>query len=153
MGPPRDTPASQREYLINIASQVERAARDALDGRYEINDVFEQEPALKLITHIVKLNEGFAALMETKGHTRSFEGESPRKRKLVSKYEASAAELYGRISEYPELIDVLPADQLECPGPSENIMEHIAESYNENRGPELGTVSSVHDCDLVRSLG
>lgn len=146
MGPPRNSPTSQREYLIRLASRFERAARDALEGRYQTNPVFDHDPALKLITQVVHLNEGFSSLMSKKGHTRKFQGESPSfsESKTVAKYETMAAQLYNILEEYPELLDIVPTDGLGCPGPSDDsIMDHIAASYNENRGPELGTVSPL----------
>ncbi|GAB1316632.1 P-loop containing nucleoside triphosphate hydrolase protein [Madurella fahalii] len=144
MGPPRDGPASQREYLTRLASKFERAAHDALEGRYQANPVFDHDPGLKLITRVVHLNDGFSSLMSKKGHTRKFQGDSPSssESKAVARYETMAAQLYATLEEYPELIDIVPVQGLECTGPSDDsIMEHIAASYNENRGPELGTFS------------
>lgn len=149
LGAPRDTAASQREHLIKVASRFERAAHDALEGRYDINPIFDDDPSLKLATRIVTLNEGFSSLMMKKGHTRRFQGEGSANKwvngaenKAASRYEADAAQVYATVSDFPELMDVLPVHGFECLGPSnDDIMEYIASAFNENRGPELGTVS------------
>jgi hypothetical protein len=56
MGQPRNTPASQRECLVRLASKFERIVRDALDGRYEGSTLFAERPELKLATKIIGLN-------------------------------------------------------------------------------------------------
>jgi hypothetical protein len=63
IGPPRDSLASQQEYLVKLASHFERIVRDALDSRYEGNPIFTENGELKLATKIRGLNEGFADLM------------------------------------------------------------------------------------------
>lgn len=73
MGQPRNTPASQRECLVRLASKFERIVRDALDGRYEGSTSFAERPELKLATKIIGLNEGFSDLLSLKGHTWRFQ--------------------------------------------------------------------------------
>ncbi|KAK3361127.1 hypothetical protein B0T24DRAFT_114781 [Lasiosphaeria ovina] len=68
MGPPRADPASQRQFLSGLASKFEGIVRDALEGRYESDPIFEDNPGMKLITKVRTLSEGFSSLMWRSGH-------------------------------------------------------------------------------------
>jgi hypothetical protein len=141
MGPPRDSPASQRECLVKVAARFERIVRDALDGRYDGNPIFSDKPELKLATKIMDLNEGFTDLVWKKGHTWEFMGKS-RKTGLgnLLEYEKTSNVVLASTSSIPELQQVI-CDNTVCSAPlDEDIMNQIEKYYKESRGPELGTV-------------
>ncbi len=143
MGPPRDSPASQRECLVKLASHFERIVRDALDGRYEGNPIFTENGELKLATEIRALNEGFADLMRQKGHAWEFTTESGREpSKTLVEYVGKAREIQASVLSMPEIeIEHLGAHDVDTfPPASGSIMKHIEKCYRESRGPELATV-------------
>lgn len=155
MGIPKDSPVSQRECLIKLASRFERIVLDALDGRYERNPFFETNPKSKLITQILDLNEGFSDLIWKKGHTWKFLSKRTEKGvPAVEAYEKNLSLIYTDAVELPELQQIV-CDKLECDDPLEQpIMDHIEKCYRESRGPELGTVSSRgHTQPFARFLG
>lgn len=141
MGPPRDSTASQRECLVKLASQFERIVRDALDGRYEGNQIFSEKPGLKLATEIMDLNEGFSNLMWQSGHTWEFDDKKKVDEHQESPmYEKKAARILESVSSTPELRPLVCTTTI-CPETlEESIMDHIEECYKKSRGPELGTV-------------
>ena len=173
MGDPRSNAYGQRQCLIKLASEFERVVRDALDGRYDGNMLFTWKPELKLITRILHLNEGFSDTMWKLGHTRPFYEPRPpqsdsrvslafeppifidkkaKKAKKAKKPDAHPMEYEGKVSQLhsagfvlPELRDIVTAEDFVCPvlSTSPSIMEHIKESYETSRGPELGTVSHI----------
>jgi hypothetical protein len=151
MGQPRNTPASQRECLVRLASKFERIVRDALDGRYEGSTLFAERPELKLATKIIGLNEGSSDLLSLKGHTWRFQrGEeinikTSTGQKLSAgdeplKYEEEANEIRAAASSIPELQHIVVSDNQIWPKPPVGIMDHIESHYRMSRGPELGTV-------------
>jgi hypothetical protein len=140
MGPPRDSSASQRECLVKLASQFERIVRDALDGRYEGNQIFSEKSELKLATEIIDLNEGFSEMMWRMGQRWKFDDEEVCDEGESLAYEAKAATILGSVSSTPELGPLVCTTTI-CPETSEeSIMQHIEECYKKSRGPELGTV-------------
>jgi hypothetical protein len=140
MGSPRDSSASQRECLVKLASQFERIVRDALDGRYEGNQIFSEKPELKLATEIIDLNEGFSEMMWRMGQRWRFDDEVTGDEGESLAYEAKAATILGSVFSTPELRPLVCTTTI-CPETSEeSIMHHIEECYKESRGPELGTV-------------
>jgi hypothetical protein len=144
MGPPRDSPASQRECLVKLAARFERIVRDALDGRYDGHPIFSGNPKLKLATKVMDLNEGFTDLMWKKGHTWEFMGESNEyDLDNLLEYEIRSNTVLASISSTPELQQVI-CDNAVCSAPlEEDIMDQIEKYYKESRGPELGTVRIV----------
>lgn len=169
MGDPRSNAYGQRQCLIKLASEFERVVRDALDGRYDGDMLFTLKPELKLITRILHLNEGFSGTMWKLGHTRPFynppfqndsrvslEFEPPilieKKGKQAKKpdarvmeYEETLSQLHSAGYALPELRDIVTAEDFVCPvlSTSPSIMDHIKESYETSRGPELGTISHI----------
>lgn len=156
MGAPRDTSASQRECLIKLASEFERIVRDALDGRYEGDAIFQDTPAMKLVTRIIGLNEGFSDLMWKRGHMWNFSSKSKskssekeenekeedeKKKERPLDYELKAEMIHRGAAKIPELQGLVCADTAYLPPPDKNIMIEITNYYSESRGPELGTVS------------
>jgi hypothetical protein len=70
LGPSRQTPVEQRQYLTKFAGIYQRSVQNALAGNYE-NHLGSQR-ALKLRMLLHNLNEDFAEQIATDGHTRPF---------------------------------------------------------------------------------
>lgn len=141
MGASRPDAASQREFLVKLASKFERIARDALEGRYEGDAIFTEKPELKLITKVVTLNHGFAETMWILGHNRLFTGKSINNAtEAINKYTGMVTDAWINVSDIPELAHTLPNDYFTYPPPKNgNIKKHIKKCYEESQGPELGT--------------
>jgi len=142
LGPPRDSTSAQRMYIGNLASRFQTISNSALNGHYIGDRVFKSTITnFKLITKVVKLNEMFSNEFWKKGHTQHFglhwddEGEKT--------YGCSPEGLSFDLplKEYPEINDIIVTEQYKCPKPTKGpVMELIAETFEANRGPELGTV-------------
>ena len=145
MGASRPDAASQREFLVKLASKFERIARDALEGRYEGDAIFTAKPELKLITKAVILNQGFADTMWIRGHNMLFDGKSiSEATEAIDKYTVMVDDAWANVADFPELDRILPVDCLTCPPPKDgDIKKHIKKCYQESQGPELGTVSPI----------
>ncbi|KAK0701780.1 hypothetical protein B0T26DRAFT_744791 [Lasiosphaeria miniovina] len=152
MGPPRADPASQRQFLSSLASKFEGIVRDALEGRYESDLIFEDNPDMKLITKVCSLNEGFSSLMLRSGHTWTFgktskQPSSPPSSSTdqvgeqIAKYEAIAKESELRVSDFPgpQAHDLVPPLIVPVAQPKSTLAEFIDEIYSQSRGPELGS--------------
>ncbi len=161
LGPSRETPEQQRRYLLNIATSFQEITKLSLDARYGSHQILKNDETLRLATLMVGFNSQFSEGLERSGHTVNFDtigsptGKVQRKvivtrktRKLkpkaspetITKAEPSdeAAPTID-LTEYPELIEVLPSLS-RCPLPrSEDISAWIKREYESSRGFELGT--------------
>lgn len=140
LGPPRSTPAAQREHLIKLALRFERLANDALEGLYGRDVLFGEKPPLKLITKIVELNEGFSNVIWKKGQTWTFKGKTPEKDDTAA-YIGLMNEAFDWASTFPELSEYRYPRIASFKNPKIDIMAFIGECYSASRGPELGSVS------------
>lgn len=71
LGRPRSSVEDMRAYLMDIAEDFQRLARDAVEGRYAETQFFgdlHRNPR-KLRAEVRTLNQGFDAIMVTKGST------------------------------------------------------------------------------------
>lgn len=141
-GPPRSTPAAQREHLIKLALRFERLVNDALEGLYGRDVLFGEKPPLKLITKIIKLNEGFSNAIWKKGQTWNFKGKTTEKDNgAEAAYIKLMNEAFDWASKFPELSEYRHPNIVSFKDPQSNIMAFIGECYSASRGPELGSVS------------
>lgn len=71
LGRPRSSVKDMRAYLIDIAEEFQRLARDAVEGRYAETQFFGDlhRSTKKLRAEVRILNQGFDAIMVTKGST------------------------------------------------------------------------------------
>ncbi|KAG7118168.1 hypothetical protein HYQ45_015525 [Verticillium longisporum] len=119
LGPARDGSNAQRRCLTQISTAFQNIAQRGRQGLYNGVELFANDQSLKLISHLVKLNEAFSKQCSDIGHTLEFQDQD------VAPKEA------GKESE-----EKLPAAPTAT---SVTLMEHIARIYNSTRGPELGT--------------
>ncbi|KAK3324635.1 P-loop containing nucleoside triphosphate hydrolase protein [Cercophora scortea] len=138
MGPARSGPASQREYLINLASKFEGMVRDGLEGRYEGHPIFDTTH-MRLITKIVDLNEGYSDIMWKKGHNQNFADVPNPDGLFKMKYEEAVKDALESGSEIPELSDIVDHSEVVYADPEDSIMAFIKECYLTSRGLEMGT--------------
>jgi hypothetical protein len=138
---------TQRLFLGSLSTRFQIITQCALNGSYDSNPVFAAEPSLKLITAVTKMNERFANDFWKRGHKRHI---SP-----VWSDEEETGYDQGKITNtffpedyvdrYPELCGIVEMEDYECGKPiayiEDPIMDDIERVYQENRGPELGTVS------------
>ena len=151
LGLPRTEQTTQRIYLAKIATRFQALTQYALNGNYNGETIFAQQPTLKLATAITKLNETFSNIMWQRGHKRKFDAafsgsnEEP--------YEtAEGCDCWVNFQEtlerFPELHDVVSDVAYSCRTPSfspdNRLLDHIDKVYQSNRGPELGTVELSH---------
>ncbi|KAK3491875.1 P-loop containing nucleoside triphosphate hydrolase protein [Neurospora crassa] len=139
-GPPRSTPAAQREHLIKLALRFERLVNDALEGLYSRDVLFGEKPPLKLITKIIELNEGFSNAIWKKGQTWNFKGKTTEKDNgAEAAYIKLINEAFDWASTFPELLEYRHPNIVSFKNPQNNIMAFIGECYSASRGPELGS--------------
>lgn len=162
MGESRSTTEQQRIYIGKIAAEFNQIKNFGLDAYYTRHKVFDDNPDLKLITHIREINERFSKVLHAKGHTRAFasepdDGQSTKRRCKPEVVDYDDDELVKRDALYDglakfeipslgedELDDIL-SDAYGCPCPSdEDIMDYIELEYLTSRGYEMGTVSQLH---------
>lgn len=141
-GPPRCTPAAQREHLIKLALKFERLANDALEGLYGRDALFREKPPLKLITKIIELNEGFSHVVWKKGQTWNFKEQATEEADGTEiAYIQLVNEAVDWASTIPELLEYRYPRISTFKDPQSDIMAFIRDCYSAGRGPELGSVS------------
>jgi GTPase SAR1 family protein len=112
IGPSRNDHAAQRMFLGKISTEFKTATERALNANYDGESVFSEDPSLKLITNVTKMNERFANVLWTRGHKRHTSIE------WVSEGESSyntgddndddpKNSVQDLVSSYPELEDVI----------------------------------------------
>lgn len=145
LGDARNDERSQRAYLGRLASRFESIVRDALNAYYNDDPIFNDQQEMRLVTRIVELNEVFANDFANKGHTRHFEHAE-----TTATGQTAFPDEPGTLSfEIPDwmadLDNIIIDEPFTCSPPSDDpIMDHIADVFRDNRGPELGTVSFHH---------
>lgn len=72
LGLNRETSSEQSHYLMELAVKYQEVLTQALNTTYATNDLFEQNPELKLATRFVTRNDQFAEDMRRKGHYYTF---------------------------------------------------------------------------------
>jgi hypothetical protein len=136
LGPSRQTPVEQRQYLTKFAGIYQRSVQNALAGNYE-NHLGSQHP-LKLRMLLHNLNEDFAEQIVTDGHTRPF---------LLPNGTVDAEFQKGKKKNhgfYEESVDQEDCDDSDNESGEQDIDEWIRTIYRESRGAELpGTVNSA----------
>ena len=165
LGPCRETREQQHEYLLNLATRYQSTAFLALTAHYGADDLFDDDPHLKLATAVVDRNEIFADDVWKLGHTMAFSQdiESSDHEDPVEEIEDHDAEASIKGTEEddaddddaedadeqsprirhtgpePDLDDILHDDR-KLPTPkSTGIMTWLENVYKGSRGFELGT--------------
>lgn len=147
MGPSRADQSAQRMYLGKLGSTFQAVTQCALSGYYDSEPLFTEMPSLKLITAVTKMNERFANTFWKRGHKRHTSSEWDDDGEAIhalAEDEDDDTPAQDPLLPYPELDDIVEADEYVCPSPkafnNDSIMDHIEKVYQLNRGPELGTV-------------
>jgi hypothetical protein len=150
LGADRETQTEQTKYLLAMATEFQRITSHALDAKYGGDDVFDQNPSLRLATMVVKRNETFSNAVEANGHTFHFTSAPPHEGK-----ESKDADSWGlfdvparrslrqgvnvrEAENHPDLEDILfDPIQLNAPDYS-GVLDWLKEVYNDSRGFGLG---------------
>lgn len=164
LGPCRENREQQHEYLLNLATRFQNTTFLALAAHYGADDLFEDNPGLKLATAVVDRNAVFADIVWKSGHTMAFSqgselSEDSNRHVVLDEFdddtdEDDADEDAGdddagdsderfipvRSTESePELDDILH-DDCEVPMPKPTgIIPWLETVYKGSRGFELGT--------------
>jgi hypothetical protein len=149
IGPSRTDLSSQRVYLGKLGSRFQGITQSALNGYYYGERVFEEDATLRLITNITKMNEAFANDVWKKGHKRHMSalgdnnGETSYE---LAEDDSTLKAIEYLIPRYYELQDIVEEEDYCCPeaksADEDSITARIEQIYQNNRGPELGTVRS-----------
>ncbi|KAK2058891.1 interferon-induced GTP-binding protein Mx1 [Colletotrichum caudatum] len=135
MGPSRSRPGSQRQFLGQIASDFQDAARRARDGHYSGMAMFDKNPDLRLVTRIVGINEEFNNVFALRGHTRNFDG--PAEKEGVVKKQPDPAK---RIEFDRKLASILKEVDFNCLEPrNDSLLTNIERVFYQSRGADLGS--------------
>jgi GTPase SAR1 family protein len=150
IGPSRETVAAQRIFLGRIGSRFQAITQRALNGYYEGEHIFDEDPSLKLITNITKLNERFANDMCNQGHKRQvFTSHNNEEGSIyaLSDHEMPHNTYNAPLSKYHELQHIVVEGDYKGsntkPLANDSITDHIKQVYQDNRGPNLGTVRTI----------
>jgi flagellin-like hook-associated protein FlgL len=139
LGANRDTATDQCKYLIDIATRFQEIVTSALNSQYSGNDIFGQQPSLRLVTTLVSRNEAFSKSVQEWGNTYRF------KEQNVNDSESSIkappdADLNTRTHETHDDIKDLVHDNESLTLPlADDILEWLTTVYQDSRGLELGT--------------
>jgi hypothetical protein len=113
LGPPRQSAADQRRFLMRVIDEYQKQVHKALTGSYD--EALDAQSPLKLRMLVRKTNDMLARLMSLQGHAKVF--------RMIQ----------GKIDS-----DFKRQEQ-----ETENIYDWIRRYYVDSRGPELpGTVNS-----------
>ncbi|KAK2035020.1 interferon-induced GTP-binding protein Mx1 [Colletotrichum zoysiae] len=135
MGPSRSQPGAQRQFLGQIASKFQDAARRARDGHYSGMAMFDNSPSLRLITRIVCLNEEFNEVFALRGHTRNFDGPAENEGIVDKQFKPIQLHAMDR-----KLASILKEVEYDCPKPiKDSLLNDIERVFNQSRGAELGS--------------
>ncbi|CAG8976279.1 hypothetical protein HYALB_00011764 [Hymenoscyphus albidus] len=155
LGAKRDTPTDQSKYLIDIATRFQETVTSALNSHYSGNDIFDQQPSLRLVTTLVARNETFSNSVQTWGNTYCFK--EPNLHDFGSMLEPPPVEEEPYDAECPPPVSVLDTrlhkthddvrdivrenEMLSLPR-NNDVLKWLTTVYRDSRGLELGTFNS-----------
>jgi hypothetical protein len=162
LGPPRQDEREQRRFLSHIAGAFQDRARAALAADYNVDEVFQKQPELRLITHVVNITDVFTADCQRGAHSRRFENTgtsaAPAVKVVGRPVSAGEDDLGVRmLADLRQLLQTAKVDNatpeergelrdvLFCPGktatgmPQGDVTAWIEEVYLGSRGMDLGT--------------
>jgi hypothetical protein len=153
MGPTRADQSSQRLYLGKLATRFQAMTQAALNGYYAEDSMFKEEPELKLITKIIKLNEVFSNDFWNLGHQQHFGVIPDEEGETIFGDRSTSVHFEIPLAKYRELSSIIHTEDYQCPKPSNaSIMDLIRDVFESSRGPELGTVRSSQFLHILVSL-
>ncbi|CAG8949800.1 hypothetical protein HYFRA_00004123 [Hymenoscyphus fraxineus] len=156
LGSSRKTSTEQRQFLVDIASRFQELTSLAINCRYSMDAIFDQNPALKLATFIVTRSSRFSKAMETHGHMYEFqdavtcvkeltEPNTPKPDTLTeeTKNEQTKGSSLGyqtrEENPRPDILGILHENRRVTKPNKAGIIQWLATLHEESRGFELGT--------------
>lgn len=151
-------------YLVEIATRFQDVTSLALGAQYGADDLFDQNPGLRLATAIVNRNENLSEDVETCGHTYEFDDETPSgsepfsvEEKLSVDDTSSLGDQKGDVYDvdehdddvrtrktvsHPELEDIMQESEVLDKPIADGMHSWLTTVYRTSRGFELGTFDS-----------
>jgi hypothetical protein len=149
LGSERETSDQQVRYLLGVVTAFQEVTALALNTGYGSNEVFDQEPGLRLATLVVNRNDIFAKEMAEWGHEYGFQttgkGDDQQKLQTPKSEEAQDNESPGRHTSSRKVKMASPVEHIlyESVQVSEpqkgDILMWIKEIFHQSRGFEIGT--------------
>ncbi|MCJ1386401.1 hypothetical protein MMC17_009527 [Xylographa soralifera] len=153
------TTAEQSRYLIEIATRFQEVTALALGAKYGADDLFDNNPSLRLATAVVNRNEVLSEVAEKRGHTYEF------KNGILSEVEKDELSVQGDVSSveddddddvdvdvdvdvtrltdsHPELEDIMHETEGLAKPIAQGVRSWLTKVYRTSRGFELGTFDS-----------
>lgn len=146
LGPSRETRDQQHQYLLNLATRFQSVTFHALAARYAGDNLFEDNPGLKLATDVVNRNTIFADNVKKMGHTMAFSTKSKASGDKVNEEKKDDAKDSDEQTHQvrhteadPELDDILHDNhQVQLPKGT-GIIPWLEKAYTNSRGFGLET--------------
>lgn len=160
LGEERESPEQQSKYLLEIVSKFQRITENSLTTNYGIQNVFDEEPDLRLATLVANRNAEFSDDFATRGHVYGFishgHDDESESRPATSPAISSGSGLVGseadneehnsipsrKLKSCSDIQDILH-DSAQIQGPhTRGILTWVENLYQESRGFEIGTFSA-----------
>ncbi|KAJ5917530.1 hypothetical protein N7466_011084 [Penicillium verhagenii] len=155
LGPQRNTPEQQLQYLLDIVSSFQSLTMQALGANYSSNDAFENSDALRLATRVVTRNEKFSEDLSRWGHLFDFNSVSPPQVNaddtVVERQKSGRRLLHSRnVKDISGIQEMLPESSDVSPPLGHDIRSWIGDEYRQSRGFEIGTFNHVLLSSLMK---
>ena len=156
LGVERGSPASQSAFLLSLSIRFQRIVSFSLDAKYGNDDLFDDEPSLRLATAVILRNSQFAAEIDDWGLEYRFSSTTDYNNDSQSKLEEIPPHTGGRddesnvigtlstrkISDLPELDEILHEAEILPVCKEQGIAYWLQTVYESSRGFGLGTFDS-----------
>jgi hypothetical protein len=133
LGAKRDTPTDQSRYLIDIATRFQEFVTSALNTHYSGDDIFGQQPSLRLVTTLVSRNEAFSNSVQKWGNIYRSTEQFPLASWPLSVLDTRTHETHDDIKDLVHDNEVLSLPH------DDDILKWLTTVYQDSRGLELGT--------------
>uniref|UniRef100_A0A0B7KRL1 GED domain-containing protein n=1 Tax=Bionectria ochroleuca TaxID=29856 RepID=A0A0B7KRL1_BIOOC len=144
LGPARQGPIQQRQYLMKVAGEFQDIASSAINAQYSSSpDFFDGHHIHRVATRARQRAEEFAKLMTESGHRFDFaetSDEADESKEGLLKVELAVTT--RSIVESDDIEDILSLDDYVEEPYNEGILDWLTELYKSSIGFELGTFSS-----------
>jgi hypothetical protein len=156
LGVDRESPESQSAFLLNLSIRFQKIVSLALDAKYGSDDLFDDDPSLRLATAVISRNSQFAAELDDWGLEYRFSPTADSSNDLASKVEEidPSADLRDdesanidtintrKVADSPELDEILHEAENLAACKQQGIAQWLKTVYEGSRGFGLGTFDS-----------
>jgi hypothetical protein len=124
--------------VVEIATRFQSLVSSALLSGHSREDVFRENPALRLAPSTINRGETFAKAMATHGHAFDFHTENLTAIMIAAFKDDDSIDV-RMVADPPDIAELTHKNVLVPPPSHEDIIQWIEELYRESRGFELGT--------------